>query len=74
MMEADFELAQRLQVEEQGEITIEERSRLFVELMNRRKKHGNGYSQKDKNKAKTRQNRARDWKECGKPKPKAHAS
>ncbi|GJV15680.1 hypothetical protein Tco_1361003 [Tanacetum coccineum] len=39
MMEADFELAQRLQTEEQGEITIEERSRLFVELMNRRKKH-----------------------------------
>ncbi|GJW15498.1 hypothetical protein Tco_0019631 [Tanacetum coccineum] len=28
MMEADFELAQRLQTEEQGEITIEERSRL----------------------------------------------
>ncbi|GJY86599.1 hypothetical protein Tco_0500625 [Tanacetum coccineum] len=39
MMEADFELAQRLQAEEQGEITIEERSRLFVELMNKRKKH-----------------------------------
>ncbi|GKE10883.1 hypothetical protein Tco_1414434, partial [Tanacetum coccineum] len=39
MMEADFELVQRLQAEEQGEITIEERSRLFVELMNRRKKH-----------------------------------
>ncbi|GJZ01069.1 hypothetical protein Tco_0519030, partial [Tanacetum coccineum] len=39
MMEADFELAQRLQAEEQGEITIEERSRLFVELMNRRNKH-----------------------------------
>ncbi|GJV06376.1 hypothetical protein Tco_1344032 [Tanacetum coccineum] len=38
-MEADFELAQRLQTEEQGEITIEERSRLFVELMNKRKKH-----------------------------------
>ncbi|GJR49081.1 hypothetical protein Tco_1317184 [Tanacetum coccineum] len=35
----DFELAQRLQIEEQGEITIEERSRLFVELMNKRKKH-----------------------------------
>ncbi|GKB98315.1 hypothetical protein Tco_0984452, partial [Tanacetum coccineum] len=32
-------LAQRLQAEEQGEITIEERSRLFVELMNKRKKH-----------------------------------
>ncbi|GKE25589.1 hypothetical protein Tco_1440973 [Tanacetum coccineum] len=39
MMEADFELAQRLQAEEQGEITIKERSRLFVELMNKRKKH-----------------------------------
>ncbi|GJV45061.1 putative ribonuclease H-like domain-containing protein [Tanacetum coccineum] len=39
MMEADFELAQRLQTEEQGEITIEERSRLFIELMNKRKKH-----------------------------------
>ncbi|GKC40072.1 hypothetical protein Tco_1052456 [Tanacetum coccineum] len=39
MMEADFELAQRIQAEEQREITIEERSRLFVELMNRRKKH-----------------------------------
>ncbi|GJS43377.1 hypothetical protein Tco_0568420 [Tanacetum coccineum] len=39
MMEADFVLAQRLQAEEQGEITIEERSRLFVELMNKRKKH-----------------------------------
>ncbi|GKC88240.1 hypothetical protein Tco_1148889, partial [Tanacetum coccineum] len=39
MMEADFKLAQRLQTEEQGEITIEEKSRLFVELMNKRKKH-----------------------------------
>ncbi|GJR62579.1 ribonuclease H-like domain-containing protein [Tanacetum coccineum] len=39
MIEANFELAQRLQAEEQGEITIEERSRLFVELMNKRKKH-----------------------------------
>ncbi|GJY66659.1 hypothetical protein Tco_0468897 [Tanacetum coccineum] len=39
MIEADFELAQRLQAEEQGEITIKERSRLFVELMNKRKKH-----------------------------------
>ncbi|GKB76975.1 hypothetical protein Tco_0943870 [Tanacetum coccineum] len=35
---------------------------------------GNGYSQKDKNKAKTRQNQARDWKEHGKPKPKMCAS
>ncbi|GKF19733.1 hypothetical protein Tco_0068371 [Tanacetum coccineum] len=39
MMEEDFELAQRLQAEEQGEITIEERTRLFIELMNKRKKH-----------------------------------
>ncbi|GJX80674.1 putative ribonuclease H-like domain-containing protein [Tanacetum coccineum] len=39
MMEPDFKLAQRTQAEEHGEITIEERSRLFVELMNRRKKH-----------------------------------
>ncbi|GKC30867.1 hypothetical protein Tco_1038161 [Tanacetum coccineum] len=39
MMEADFELAQKLQTEEQGEITIEERSRLFVELMNKRNEH-----------------------------------
>ncbi|GJU05310.1 hypothetical protein Tco_1121740 [Tanacetum coccineum] len=39
IMEAYFELAQRLQAEEQGEITIEERSRLFVELIEKRKKH-----------------------------------
>ncbi|GKA40033.1 hypothetical protein Tco_0732626, partial [Tanacetum coccineum] len=38
MMDVDFELAQRLQAEEQGEITIEERSRLFIEIMNKRKK------------------------------------
>ncbi|GJW07326.1 hypothetical protein Tco_1569749 [Tanacetum coccineum] len=31
--------AQMLQAEEHGEITIKERSRLFVELVNRRKKH-----------------------------------
>ncbi|GJX04608.1 putative ribonuclease H-like domain-containing protein [Tanacetum coccineum] len=39
MMEADYELAQRLQAKEHGELTIEERSRLFVELINKRKKH-----------------------------------
>ncbi|GKC27032.1 hypothetical protein Tco_1034326 [Tanacetum coccineum] len=39
MMDADYELAARLQAEEQGELTIEEKSRLFVELMNKRKKH-----------------------------------
>nr|GEV26266.1 hypothetical protein [Tanacetum cinerariifolium] len=39
MMDADYELAARLQEEEQGELTIEEKSRLFVELMDKRKKH-----------------------------------
>ncbi|GJZ19572.1 hypothetical protein Tco_0556162 [Tanacetum coccineum] len=39
MMDADYELAARLQAEDQGELTIEEKSRLFVELMNKRKKH-----------------------------------
>ncbi|GJQ89552.1 hypothetical protein Tco_0000691 [Tanacetum coccineum] len=39
IMVANFELAQSLQTEEQGEITIKKRSRLFVELMNKRKKH-----------------------------------
>ncbi|GKA02976.1 hypothetical protein Tco_0675757 [Tanacetum coccineum] len=39
MMDADYELAKRLQVEEQGKLTIEEKSRLFVELMDKRKKH-----------------------------------
>ncbi|GKB59423.1 hypothetical protein Tco_0915609 [Tanacetum coccineum] len=39
MMEADYELAQRLQAEKQGELTIEERSKLFVELMDKRNKH-----------------------------------
>ncbi|GJY57885.1 putative ribonuclease H-like domain-containing protein, partial [Tanacetum coccineum] len=39
VMEANYELAQRLQAEEQDELTIEERSKLFVELMDKRKKH-----------------------------------
>nr|GEV80313.1 reverse transcriptase domain-containing protein [Tanacetum cinerariifolium] len=39
MMDAYNELAKRLQAEEQGELTIEERSKLFVELINERKKH-----------------------------------
>ncbi|GKA31499.1 putative ribonuclease H-like domain-containing protein [Tanacetum coccineum] len=39
MMDADYELCARLQAEEQGELTIEERSKLFVELMDKRKKH-----------------------------------
>ncbi|GJU01649.1 hypothetical protein Tco_1111987 [Tanacetum coccineum] len=39
MMDADYELAAKLQAEEKGEISIEERSRLFLELMDKRKKH-----------------------------------
>ncbi|GKB31056.1 hypothetical protein Tco_0870457 [Tanacetum coccineum] len=40
MMDADYELGARLQAEEQGELTIEEKSRLFVVLhWNKRKKH-----------------------------------
>nr|GEY03807.1 hypothetical protein [Tanacetum cinerariifolium] len=34
----DYELDARLQEEEQGELTVEEKSRLFVELMDKRKK------------------------------------
>ncbi|GJS81909.1 hypothetical protein Tco_0748450 [Tanacetum coccineum] len=39
MMNADYKLAARLQAEEQGELSVEEKSRLFVELMDKRKKH-----------------------------------
>ncbi|GKE93385.1 hypothetical protein Tco_1574480, partial [Tanacetum coccineum] len=39
VQEPNYELATRLQAKEQGELTIEEKSRLFVELINKRKKH-----------------------------------
>ncbi|GKC34936.1 hypothetical protein Tco_1047320 [Tanacetum coccineum] len=39
MIDADYELAARLQAQEQEELTIEEKSKLFVELMDKRKKH-----------------------------------
>nr|GEX79032.1 hypothetical protein [Tanacetum cinerariifolium] len=39
MIDADYELAARLQEKKQGELTIKEKSRLFVELMDNRKKH-----------------------------------
>nr|GEX82709.1 hypothetical protein [Tanacetum cinerariifolium] len=39
MMDADYELAARLQEKEQGELNVKENSRLFVELMDKRKKH-----------------------------------
>ncbi|GJV07685.1 hypothetical protein Tco_1345341 [Tanacetum coccineum] len=39
MIDADYELAARLQAQEQEELTVEEKSKLFVELMDKRKKH-----------------------------------
>nr|GEW54045.1 hypothetical protein [Tanacetum cinerariifolium] len=39
MMDADYELAARLQEEEGGELTTEEKSRLFVELMDIRRRY-----------------------------------
>ncbi|GKD14034.1 Toll/interleukin-1 receptor domain-containing protein [Tanacetum coccineum] len=39
MMDADYELCKRLQEQEQGELTIEEKSKLFIKLMNERKRH-----------------------------------
>nr|GEV69534.1 xylulose kinase-1 [Tanacetum cinerariifolium] len=39
IMDAYYELAARLQEEKRGELTIEEKSRLFVELMDKRKKY-----------------------------------
>ncbi|GJU79958.1 hypothetical protein Tco_1282323 [Tanacetum coccineum] len=35
----DYEIATRLQAEEQGELTVEEKSKLFVELMDKTKNH-----------------------------------
>ncbi|GJU76296.1 hypothetical protein Tco_1273366 [Tanacetum coccineum] len=39
MMDADFQLAQQMQTEEQKQLSIEEKSKLFVELLEKRKKH-----------------------------------
>ncbi|GKB44636.1 hypothetical protein Tco_0889578 [Tanacetum coccineum] len=39
MIDADYELAARLQAQEHEELTVEEKSKLFVELMDKRKKH-----------------------------------
>ncbi|GKE64980.1 hypothetical protein Tco_1519141 [Tanacetum coccineum] len=39
MMDDDYELAARIQAQEQEELTIEEKSKMFVELMDKRKKH-----------------------------------
>ncbi|GJV38189.1 hypothetical protein Tco_1410666 [Tanacetum coccineum] len=39
MMDADFQLAQQMQTEEQEQLCIEEKSKLVVELLEKRKKH-----------------------------------
>ncbi|GKC17917.1 hypothetical protein Tco_1014699 [Tanacetum coccineum] len=39
MIDADYELAVGLQAQEQEELTVEEKSKLFVELMDKREKH-----------------------------------
>ncbi|GJW74070.1 hypothetical protein Tco_0133440 [Tanacetum coccineum] len=39
MMDDDFQLAQQMQTEEQEQLSIEEKSKLFVELLEKRKKH-----------------------------------
>ncbi|GKD31849.1 hypothetical protein Tco_1242627, partial [Tanacetum coccineum] len=39
MIDADYEPAARLQAQEQEELTVEEKSKLFVELIDKRKKH-----------------------------------
>ncbi|GJS98943.1 hypothetical protein Tco_0820113 [Tanacetum coccineum] len=39
MMDADYQMAQQLQEEEQEQLSIEEKSKLFVQLLEARKKH-----------------------------------
>ncbi|GKB56264.1 hypothetical protein Tco_0912450 [Tanacetum coccineum] len=39
MIDADYELAARLQAQEQEELIVEEKLKMFVELMDKRKKH-----------------------------------
>ncbi|GJW03561.1 putative ribonuclease H-like domain-containing protein, partial [Tanacetum coccineum] len=39
MIDADYQLAKQLQAQEQEELTIEEKSKLFVQLLEARKKH-----------------------------------
>ncbi|GJV41268.1 hypothetical protein Tco_1419708 [Tanacetum coccineum] len=39
MIDADYELAARLQAQEQEELTIKEWSKMFVELMDKRNNH-----------------------------------
>ncbi|GJR95804.1 hypothetical protein Tco_0267978 [Tanacetum coccineum] len=48
MMDADFQLAQQMQTKEQEQLSIEEKSKLFIELFEKRKKHGSGSAKSKK--------------------------
>ncbi|GJT86611.1 hypothetical protein Tco_1068328 [Tanacetum coccineum] len=51
-IEVDHELAQRLQVEEQEELSVEEKAKLFQQLLEKKRKHFEGKKLKDlKNKS-----------------------
>ncbi|GJZ79034.1 hypothetical protein Tco_0643871 [Tanacetum coccineum] len=63
MIEANFELAQRLQTKEQGEIPIEERSRLFAA---RKKILGKKRARKEKQQESSKRQRMKDDKETDK--------
>ncbi|GKF32983.1 hypothetical protein Tco_0106183, partial [Tanacetum coccineum] len=39
MIDADYQMAQQMQAEEQEKFSIEEKSKLFVQLLEARKKH-----------------------------------
>nr|GEZ37601.1 hypothetical protein [Tanacetum cinerariifolium] len=47
-MDADYELAERLQQDKRAELSIEERSKLIVELINERKRYLQGSVQRSK--------------------------
>ncbi|GJW71114.1 hypothetical protein Tco_0387114 [Tanacetum coccineum] len=51
MIDADYKLAARLHAQEQEELTVEEKSKLFVELMDKRKKHFARLRSKEKDEA-----------------------
>ncbi|GJU74865.1 hypothetical protein Tco_1266270 [Tanacetum coccineum] len=48
MMDTDFQLSQQMQTEEQEQLSIEEKSKLFVELLEKRKKHFTALSAQEK--------------------------
>ncbi|GKE31132.1 hypothetical protein Tco_1450454 [Tanacetum coccineum] len=55
MIDVDYQMAQQMQVEEQDKLSIEEKSKLFVQLLEARKKHFATIRAKEKrNKAPTK--------------------